>query len=140
VVRQVIGHEVVMVRVIVGGGSGRGGLAATSFSMAAPVHGGLWLVREWKEETKIEEREHVGGPCNNVVQRVVGHEVVEVHLIVGGGGGHGGLAQKHPLPWLRQCVVASGCYKSGKAVAVSKEEGRRRPAGWCGRQGRGATG
>jgi hypothetical protein len=53
-----------------------------------------------------------------------------------------------PSPWLCRCVVARACYGSEKgihergnekAVAVLEEEGRRRLAGWCGRQAWSAT-
>jgi hypothetical protein len=52
VVRRVISHEVIEVRVVVGGGGGRGRLATASFAMVAPMRGGSHLLREWKRDTR----------------------------------------------------------------------------------------
>jgi hypothetical protein len=57
VVRRVVVHEVVKVRVVVGGGGGRG-LAVASFAMATSVRDGSRLLQEWirgkgKRKSKI---------------------------------------------------------------------------------------
>jgi hypothetical protein len=60
--------------------------------------------------------EPVGGGGDDVVRRVVGHEVSEVHVAVGGGGGRGGSFLRHGCAgawWLSALVQGKTRSESG---------------------------
>jgi hypothetical protein len=61
VVRWVVGHVVVEVRIVVGGGGGHDRLETASFSMAMLMRGGSCLLQEWKGDTRKGKRK--GGCC-----------------------------------------------------------------------------